>query len=137
MDRSEVLLGTRRFRVVRKTYRPRTARNHRREIIEHPGAVTILAMTTDDQVVLIRNYRTAVEQELLELPAGTLSREKTRWRRPAANSKKKPVSSTALGAAMPVLHVPGILRERMHLYLASDLEIGNRTWIRVNRSSRR
>jgi ADP-ribose pyrophosphatase len=42
-----------------------------REVIEHPGAVAILALTTNDDVIFVRQWRHAVGRELLELPAGT------------------------------------------------------------------
>lgn len=42
-----------------------------REVVEHPGAVAIVAVTVDDEVVLVRQWRHAVQQELLEIPAGT------------------------------------------------------------------
>src|SRR4051794_23745343 len=43
-----------------------------REVVVHPGAVIILPITDDGQIVLIRNIRHTVNEELLELPAGTL-----------------------------------------------------------------
>src|SRR5215212_7460705 len=42
-----------------------------REIIEHPGAVAILAITDDQQLILVRQYRYAIDSALLEIPAGT------------------------------------------------------------------
>ena len=42
-----------------------------RDIVEHPGAVTIVALPAPDKVILIRQYRHATGKELLELPAGT------------------------------------------------------------------
>src|SRR5262245_55403664 len=42
-----------------------------REIIEHPGAVAILAITEDQQIILVRQFRYAVDSPLLEIPAGT------------------------------------------------------------------
>ena len=45
---------------------------HRREIIHHPGAVTILALDESDRVLMIRQYRDPVRMDLWELPAGLL-----------------------------------------------------------------
>jgi ADP-ribose pyrophosphatase len=42
-----------------------------RDVVAHPGAVTIVARPTPDEVILIRQYRHATGEELLELPAGT------------------------------------------------------------------
>jgi ADP-ribose pyrophosphatase len=47
-------------------------RSVQRELVVHPGAVVILAVTDGEEVVMIRNVRFAVGQELWELPAGTL-----------------------------------------------------------------
>jgi len=47
-------------------------RSVRREVIEHPGAVTILAFDDQERLLLVRQYRHPVGRDLLELPAGTL-----------------------------------------------------------------
>ena len=44
----------------------------RREIIEHRGAVALVAVDENDNVLLVRQFRKAAEQDLLEIPAGTL-----------------------------------------------------------------
>ncbi|OGC33537.1 hypothetical protein A2311_02290 [candidate division WOR-1 bacterium RIFOXYB2_FULL_48_7] len=41
-----------------------------REVVEHPGAVAVVALTEKDELVLVRQFRQAVGQVLLELPAG-------------------------------------------------------------------
>src|SRR5436309_669383 len=43
-----------------------------REIVEHPGAVAIVAVDADRSVTLVRQLREAARKQLLELPAGTL-----------------------------------------------------------------
>ena len=43
-----------------------------REIIEHPGAVVILAQKNQELLIMVKQFRKAVEEVLLELPAGTL-----------------------------------------------------------------
>jgi ADP-ribose diphosphatase len=48
-----------------------SGRETEREVIEHPGAVAILAITEDQQIILVRQYRYAVDGSLLEIPAGT------------------------------------------------------------------
>ncbi|HEY8755351.1 MAG TPA: NUDIX hydrolase, partial [Candidatus Dormibacteraeota bacterium] len=42
-----------------------------REVVEHPGAVTVVASDDSDRVVLVRQWRHAVGRALWELPAGT------------------------------------------------------------------
>ena len=46
--------------------------DHQREIVEHPGAVAIVAIDRDGMLTLVRQRREAVRTKLLELPAGTL-----------------------------------------------------------------
>jgi len=41
-----------------------------REIIEHSGGVAVAAVTDDNQMILVRQYRKAAEQDILEIPAG-------------------------------------------------------------------
>jgi ADP-ribose pyrophosphatase len=45
-----------------------------REIVEHPNAVSIIAKTDDGNYVFVRQYRKAIESDLLELPAGKIER---------------------------------------------------------------
>src|SRR4051812_46206955 len=48
---------------------------HTRDVVLHPGAVTIVAIRADRHVLLVRQYRHAAGEALLELPAGTLDRQ--------------------------------------------------------------
>jgi ADP-ribose pyrophosphatase len=68
---SELLLQATKFKVVRRVFDIPGHGQADREIVVHPGAVVILPLLVDDRVVMIRNQRFAVGQELLELPAGT------------------------------------------------------------------
>jgi ADP-ribose pyrophosphatase len=43
-----------------------------REVVRHPGGVAVLAVDGEERVVMVRQYRYAAGQELLELPAGRL-----------------------------------------------------------------
>lgn len=44
--------------------------HHEREVVHHPGAVSVVALTDRDEVVLVRQYRAALDTELWEIPAG-------------------------------------------------------------------
>src|SRR5215831_5299250 len=48
-----------------------------REVVAHPGAVVVLPILGDDRVLLIKNRRYAVNQDLVELPAGTLEKHES------------------------------------------------------------
>ncbi len=47
-------------------------RRAQREVVRHPGGVTVLALDGEDNVVMVRQYRYAAGRVLLELPAGRL-----------------------------------------------------------------
>ena len=120
----EVFVG-RRFRVIRHTQRLPDGTTAIRETVQHPGAVAVLPILADGQVCLIRNYRIAVNETLLELPAGTLETGED----PAACAARELVEETGYRAGKmekltEFFMSPGILNERMHLFLATDLTAG-------------
>ncbi|REK17219.1 MAG: NUDIX hydrolase [Planctomycetota bacterium] len=124
-DEPELLLTARRFRVVRHREIGNDGREHVKETVQHPGAVTILPILDDGRVCLIRNWRVAVGKTLVELPAGTLEPDED----PAANAARELIEETGFRAASiePLREFtmsPGILNERMHLYLATGLTPG-------------
>jgi len=124
-QQTETLLTASKFRVVRETTAAPSGKAKTREIIRHPGACVIVPLLEDGRVCLIRNWRIAVNQTLIELPAGTLEppepAEKTAYR--------ELIEETGYRAArIEFLHAfylsPGILDEKMHLYLATGLSEG-------------
>jgi len=65
---SEVLCTTRLFQLKRNLYPD----NMERIFISHPGAVTIIATTIENQLILIQQFRAPTGKWLWEIPAGTL-----------------------------------------------------------------
>ena len=68
-----------------------------REVVHHPGAVTVLALDEEDRVLMIQQYRHPVRMELWELPAGLLDvpgehkvAARTRWPAPSGSSPRRP-----------------------------------------------
>ncbi len=124
-EEPEILLEAGRFRVVRISRRLADGTLHSREIVQHPGAVVILPLLADGRVCLIRNYRMTVGETLLELPAGTLDAGED----PAETARRELVEETGYRAGrLEKLHEfytsPGVMTERMHLFLATDLTAG-------------
>jgi ADP-ribose pyrophosphatase len=124
-DQSEVLLTAAKFRVVRETIATPGGKTKTRDIVRHPGACVILPLLDDDRVCLIRNWRVAVNQTLIELPAGTLEPPEP----PAETAQRELIEETGYRARkIELLHEfflsPGILDEKMHLYLATGLTAG-------------
>ena len=116
------LLSTRLFTVEHREY-PRTGREPvRRDVIVHPGAVVILPILDDRRIVMIRNYRYTVEEELWELPAGT--REPDEAPIETARRELEEEAGYRPGRMTPLIEFytsPGILTERMHAFLATEL----------------
>lgn len=92
-----------------------------REIVEHPGAVAILAWD-GERLAMVRQWRHATGQALLEIPAGTLEAGEP----PAETARRELAEECGLAAASweagpRFFTAPGFCTELMHLYLATDL----------------
>jgi ADP-ribose diphosphatase len=101
---------------------------HDREIVEHPGAVAIVAVDREGMLALVRQPREAVRKQLLELPAGTLEEGEA----PLESAQRELAEETGLTGgswreAAAFYTTPGFCRERMHLFFAHDLEQGTAT----------
>ncbi|MBI2825011.1 MAG: NUDIX hydrolase [Planctomycetia bacterium] len=125
VDEPEILLETRRFRVVRRVERMPDGQTHARDVIEHPGAVGIVPVLDDGRICLVRNFRVAVDRWLVEIPAGTLEPGED----PVATAHRELAEETGyragrLAPLCQLLFSPGILHERMHLFVASNLSRG-------------
>ena len=119
------LLETDRFYVEQVWRESPLGARQERAVIRHPGAVVILPIVDIDHLCLIQNFRVAVGRKLLELPAGTLDRGED----PQVAAERELTEETGYRARRwQPLHQfylsPGILDERMHLFLATELEAG-------------
>jgi len=93
-----------------------------RDTIEHPGAVVIVPVVDRASLVFVRQYRRAVRQVLLELPAGTLSKGERRL----ACARRELEEETGWRARRwrqigQFYAAPGLLSEQMTVFLAQDL----------------
>ncbi|WP_019165271.1 NUDIX domain-containing protein [Staphylococcus delphini] len=96
-----------------------------REVVKHNGAVAICALTPDQQVILVKQYRKVLEQELLEIPAGKLEpgedRESAAMRELEEETGYKAKKLTLIGE---VYGTPGFSNEKISVYFADDLVEG-------------
>ena len=96
-----------------------------RDVVEHPGSVVVIPLVAPGELCLVEVVRAAVGETLLELPAGTLDRVETlaaaAARELAEETGYRAGRLTPLGA---LWMSPGILHERMHLFVATDLAPG-------------
>ncbi len=93
-----------------------------RDIVEHPGAVAVIALPAPDEVILVRQYRHAAGEELLELPAGTREEGED----PIVTAKRELEEETGFRAARirelsNFYTAPGFSDECMRLFEATDL----------------
>ncbi|MEY3205019.1 MAG: hypothetical protein RLZZ21_1350 [Planctomycetota bacterium] len=121
----ELLLTARRFRVVRVQEPCADGSLRDRDVVVHPGSVVVVPLVSPDAVCLIEVERVAVGRTLIELPAGTLDRDE-----PLATAAARELAEETgyragrIEAAGEFWMSPGILRERMHLFVAHDLVAG-------------
>jgi len=124
------LLNTRivwegKWRVRVSTFRLADGQLYERGAIEHPGAVVILPVRRGaggHEVMMLRQYRPALDKTILELPAGTRDPAES-WldcaqRELQEETGYRATTFTPLGE---VWAAPGLSNERMVLFLAADL----------------
>lgn len=93
-----------------------------RETIGHPGAVAMVPCLDADTVLLVRQWRTAADRALLEIPAGTLAPGEA----PAACAERELMEEVGYrpGRLTPLVSfylAPGYSTEVLHVFLAEDL----------------
>jgi ADP-ribose pyrophosphatase len=93
-----------------------------REIVEHADCVAIVALDANDNILLVRQYRKAVEKELLEIPAGGIEPGED----PIAAVKREMREETGLlpRKIEPLggfYSTPGYTTEYLYLYLATEM----------------
>jgi len=99
-----------------------------REIVEHRGAVAIVAVDDQARVLLVRQYRAGAGRETLEIPAGTLEEGED----PALCATRELKEETGYSAMQwkPLGYFfssPGFCTEKMYLFLARQLTTGTAT----------
>jgi ADP-ribose pyrophosphatase len=95
----------------------------KREIVRHPGAVAVIPVTKDGKMVMVEQYRKALERSLLEIPAGKLEPGED----PARTAERELEEETGYRAGKmeyitSFYTSPGFADELIHLYYADQLE---------------
>lgn len=119
---SETVFDSRIFKLRRDRVRMPGGLEVNRDVIEHPGAAVIVALTPEGKVLMVRQYRHAAGEFLLELPAGTLEPGED----PAAAAARELQEETGYRPGRMVqiggfYSAPGFCSEFLYCFLAEDL----------------
>lgn len=94
----------------------------KREIVEHKGASAIIAINEKDELILVRQYRKAVEDFLFELPAGKIELSEEPMECAFRELKEETgYEAKKLNKIFEIYTSPGFLNEKIHLFKAEDL----------------
>jgi ADP-ribose pyrophosphatase len=120
--KSEILMKGRAFTIRRDHLKTPDGRETKFEIIEHSGSVVIIPVDENGNVLLVRQYRHATGQDLLELPAGTLDEDEE----PEACAAREIREETGMQAGTlaklgDFYLAPGYSTEFMAVFLATNL----------------
>lgn len=96
----------------------------KRSVVTHAGSAVVLPMQEDGSVLLVSQWRAPIRSAIWELPAGRIDEGET----PLRAAKRELAEETGLRArkwqSLGRLHpTPGYVAERMHLYLATGLDL--------------
>lgn len=117
VEREEVLLSTRVLQVVRRIYRG----GMERIFVRHRGAVTVVATTSENKMLLIRQFRAPLGEWLWEIPAGTLEEgEDPLLCAQRELEEETGFSSTEWLYLFPVCLAPGYSSEVIHFFRAKN-----------------
>jgi ADP-ribose pyrophosphatase len=124
--REEVRYRGWRISVVEATFRAPDGSEFTRDIVRHPGAVAVVPVTDGGEVLLVRQYRGAVDRALLEIPAGTRDVD---GEPPETTARRELLEEVGVHARRLVLlgtmfNSPGFCDEETHLFLATGLDEG-------------
>lgn len=98
-------------------------RHFDRDVVHHPGAVSVVAVDFDGRAVLVRQYRAPVDMEMLEIPAG---KRDVDGEEPILTAARELAEEVGLEAAhiellLEFYNSPGFCDEHSFVYLATDL----------------
>ena len=113
------------FNVDRLTVRLPDGREALRDVVRHPGAVAIIALTDDGRICLVRQYRTALDRVTVEVPAGKLDPGED----PLDCARRELLEETGMEAKKiafltTIVTSAGFCDELIHIYMATGLSCG-------------
>ncbi len=105
--------------------KPRDGGTRNVEVVEHAGGVVVIARPTPQEIVLVKQYRHAVDTDLWEVPAGMIERDEP----PIETAKRELIEETGYRAERlrflwSIYTTPGFCEERIHFFVADGLTAG-------------
>jgi ADP-ribose diphosphatase len=93
-----------------------------REVFHHPGGAAVVPVLPNGNILLVRQFRYPIQQDLLELPAGKIDPGET----PESTARRELAEEIGYHAGVleklaEFYTTPGFCTERLHLYLAKEL----------------
>ena len=121
--KSETILQGRVFKIRRDSLKTPEGMETKLEIIEHGGSVVVLPIDSEGNILFVRQYRHATNQDLLELPAGTRDGAEP-YEECAARETREETGMEAgrLEKLGEFYLAPGYSTELMAAFLATDLK---------------
>lgn len=112
-----------RFTVHQVRYRAASGEEFDREVVHHPGAVAVVPLHDDGTVTLVRQFRAALDGELLELPAGLRDVEGEPDERTAEREliEEAGLAADRLELLVTFHNSPGYCDESVSVFLATGL----------------
>ena len=100
-----------------------------REVVHHPGASAVVAIDEDNRIIMEKQFRYALNDYLLEIPAGKLDKGED----PLVCAKRELEEETGIIASEwislgTIATSPGFCNEVIHLYVAKGLSKGEIHW---------
>jgi ADP-ribose pyrophosphatase len=95
---------------------------HEREVVKHNGAVGIVPVTKEHETILVKQYRHATGEEILEIPAGKLDKGEGPSECALRELKEETGVTGKLIELAEFYTTPGYSNEFFYLYLAADIE---------------
>jgi 8-oxo-dGTP pyrophosphatase MutT (NUDIX family) len=94
-----------------------------RDVVKHPGAVSVVALDGDGSVIMVRQFRASLEDDVLEIVAGKRDVADEPLEVTAARELEEEIGMVAgsLVKLAEVAHSPGFTDEINHVFLATDL----------------
>ena len=94
----------------------------KREIVKHPGAVAVSAITEDKKIILVEQYRKALERSIIEIPAGKIEpNEDPELTALRELEEETGYTTKKLQYIQSFATSPGFADEIIHLYLAENI----------------